>query len=296
VNTRPHKTKPPAILHGARALAVLSLIWSGFAITDLMHSGVFGLSVALAGDIGWITVLWAEYRGITLAGHRWPAVVAGWFIAVGVALLLVIHGAEHSRAQAIAGPFVVLVGKIVWAFALAALKDPTEPTPEQQAQLHAELRDTAHETAMLHARAQGKIARIQAEASVTLARDEADFEIGLERLDKQSELQRRSPLAIAPPQRPTAFAEPVREHANVVANTEASNAEQVREQIANTAATSPNPTNDGPSMADLVREHVANTTDNRTAVDAVMAAKPDANRASVAAAVRRQRRNGQGYN
>lgn len=286
----------PKILWGAALLAALSLLWSAYAITDLMHSGPFGLSVAVAGDIGWVTILWAEYRGITLAGHRWPAIIAGWFIAVGVALLLVIHGAEHSRAQAIAGPFVVLVGKIVWAFALAALKDPTAPTPEQQAQLHAELRDTAHETAMLHARAQGQIARIQAEASVTLARDEADFEIGLERLDKQSELQRRSPLAIAPPQRPAVFADPVREQANAVANTTASSAEQVREQIANTAATSANPTSDGPSMADLVREHVANTTDNRAAVDAVMAAMPEANRASVAAAVRRQRRNGQGYN
>lgn len=195
---RPDPDRPP-ILYGAGLLAVLSLAWSAYAITDLMDSGKFGLSVALAGDIGWITVLWAEYKGVTLGGRRWAAVAAGWVIALGVAALLVIHGNEAGgRAQAIAGPFVVLVGKIVWAFALEAMKDPAGPTPEQQAELNAVLRDSAHEAGMLHAHASAKIARIRAEASVTLVRDETDFEIGLERLDKQAELYRRSPIALPP--------------------------------------------------------------------------------------------------
>lgn len=193
------KTARPPILYGAVILAVLSLAWSAYAIADLMNSGRFGLSVALAGDVGWITVLWAEYKGVTLAGRRWAAVAAGWVIALGVAALLVIHGNEvGGRAQAIAGPFVVLVGKIVWAFALEAMRDPAGPTPEQQAELNAVLRDSAHEAGMLHARANAKIARIRAEASVTLARDEADFEIGLERLDKQAEIYRHTRLALPP--------------------------------------------------------------------------------------------------
>lgn len=299
MNTRQPKDKPPAILHGARALAILSLIWSGYAITDLMHSGPFGVSVALAGDIGWVTVLWAEYRGVTIAGCQWAAPLAGWLIALGVAVLLVLHGAEHSKAQAIAGPLVVFVGKIVWVFALAALKDPTAPTPEQQAELYAELRDTAHETAMLHARAQGRIDRIKAEANVTVARDEADFDITLERLDKQAEIHRRTPIALAPAQaaveEPNVFAEPDCEQASTAPNVIAHDPNDVRDQIASKAATSTNPENTAPSMADLVRTHVANTPDNRAAVDAVMAAMPTANRASVSAAVRRERRNTQGY-
>ena len=291
--------KPPAIIHGARALAILSLVWSGYAITDLMHSGPFGVSVALAGDIGWLTVLWAEYRGISLFGWRNAAPAAGWLIAVAVGVLLVIHGAEHSLAQAIAGPLVVFVGKIVWAFALAALKDPTAPTPEQLAELHAELRDSAHGAAMLNARAQGRIAHIRAEANVTLARDDTDFEITLKRIDKQAELQRRTPLALsaatAPAEQPTVFAEQRREHPNTATNTIASDPTTVREQIANSAAASTNPTNEAPSIADLVREQVASTTNNRDAVLGVMAARPDANRDSVSAAVRRERRKGQGY-
>lgn len=289
------KTRPPAIIYGAGLLAVLSLIWSGYAITDLMHSGPFGLSVAIAGDIGWVTVLWAEWRGVNLGGHRWTAALAGWLIAVGVAVLLILHGAEHGTGQAVAGPFVVLVGKVVWAFALAATKDPAAPTPEQQAEIHAVMRDSAHEAAMLHVRAQGRIARIHAEASVTLARDEADFEIGVERLDKQAEIQRRTPLAIAPPERPNVLAQPAREQPSIAANAIPGNANVVRERIANSAATSTNPDREQPSIADLVREQVAATTNNQDAVRGVLAALPDANPKSVSAAVRRERRKTQGY-
>jgi hypothetical protein len=45
-----------------------------------------------------------------------------------------------------------------------------------------------------------------------------------------------------------------------------------------------------PIIADLVREQVASTTNNTDAINNVMAALPDANRDSVAAAVRRARR------
>lgn len=295
----------PPILYGAGLLAVLSLAWSAYAITDLMDSGKFGLSVALAGDVGWITVLWAEYKGVTLGGRRWAAIAAGWVIALGVAALLVIHGQEAGgRAQAIAGPFVVLVGKIVWAFALEAMKDPAGPTPEQQAELNAVMRDSAHEAGMLHARADARIARIRAEASVTLARDDADFEICLERLDKRAELQRRTPLAIEPGSPQASFG-PAPEHANEVlgereqsdreqpnstTNTNPSSPSMIREQIANNAGTGPNADREQSSIADLVREQIANTTDNATAVRNVLAARPDANKESVAASVRRERK------
>jgi hypothetical protein len=307
--------KPP-ILYGAVLLAIASLAWSGYAITDLMHSGRYGLSVALAGDIGWITVLWAEYRGVTIAGRRWPAPLAGWVIAAGVSLLLIIHGAEASRGQAIAGPFVVLVGKIVWMFALAAMRDPAAPTPEQQAEVHAVMRDSAHASALIHARAQAKIAQIRAEAGVTLARDETDFEIGLQRMDKQAELHRRTPLALPPntlpePQHaapPAPDFDEVAEQAIEVigepeqssANTLASTPSTVREQIANRAVNSPNgdreqssstaPNNGTPAIADVVREQVRRTANNVDAIAAVMKILPDANKESVAASVRRERR------
>lgn len=312
------KTERPPILYGAVILAVLSLAWSGFAIADLMHSGKFGLSVALAGDIGWITVLWAEYKGITIAGRTWAAPVAGWLIAAAVGVLLVIHGAEHSLAQAIAGPLVVFVGKVAWMFALAAMRDPAAPTPEQMAELHAVMRDSAHEAGMLHARASARIARIRAEANVTLARDDADFEIGLERLEKRSELHRRTPIMLPPntpaEQRPADFDTAAEQAIDVIGEqdreqptTIASTPNTVREQIANKAVNRPNadreqdqptpavvaPNVEQPSIADLVREQIATTADNAAAVRQVLAIRPDANKDSVAAAVRRERRKSQ---
>lgn len=292
----PDPDRPP-IIYGAVALAVLSLVWSGYAITDLMHSGKFGLSVALAGDIGWITVLWAEWRGVAIAGKRWAAPAAGWLIAAGVSALLVLHGAEHGRGQAIAGPFVVLVGKIVWTFALAAMRDPAALTPEQEAEIHAVVRDSEHAARLHHALSDGEIARIRAEARTTLARDEADFQITLERIHKRAEVQRRTPLALTPSEPPASFdrvaeqaIEVIGEHGEQPPNTPSMAASTVGEQIANGAVTSANPDRERPSIADLVREQIALTTNNATAVRNVLAIRPDANKDSVAAAVRRERR------
>ncbi|MFE5514476.1 hypothetical protein ACFQ9J_28475 [Streptomyces sp. NPDC056529] len=208
------KLRPPSappILYGAYALAGLSLIWSGYAITDLINSGWFGLSVALAGDIGWITVMWAEHRRI----GGWYATVAGWAIAVMVGVLLVLHGVlAHDLGQAIAGPFVVLVGKTVASFALLAMRDPAALTPEQEAEINDVIRDSEHQ-ARLHAarldqfdrEADARIARIKAEARIVLARDDADFEIGLERLEKRAAIERNTPLALTGAQ-PVEPAEP----------------------------------------------------------------------------------------
>ncbi|MGW1938977.1 hypothetical protein [Streptomyces goshikiensis] len=281
--------RPPVIVYGAAALAGLSLLWSGYAITDLMHSGRFGLSVALAGDIGWITVLWAEYRGITVRvkGKDRSAAPAGWIIALGVAALLALHGHDvGSTAQATAGPFIVLVGKIVWVFALASLRDPAALTPEQEAEIASVMRDSEYEARLHQAHldrldrsADAEIARIRSEARIVLARDDTDAEIRLERIDKGREIERRTPLAINPP--------PARDHTD-----------HAPEQIANTpiaampapASTSANADREQPRMVDVVREQIAISPNNADAVRAVLEVLPGANPESVAAAVRRGRR------
>ena len=211
MNLRPPNA--PSILYGAYALAGLSLIWSGYAITDLMHSGKFGLSVALAGDIGWLTIMWAEHKrrgGI-------PVMAAGWVIAVGVGFLLVLHGIEEqSVPQAIAGPFVVLVAKGVATVALLVTRDPAALTAEQEAEIHSVMRDSEYEARLHAARlsrldqaADAEIARIHAEARIRLARDDADFEIGLQRLEKRAAIERNTPLAIAGAQPAEPPAEPL---------------------------------------------------------------------------------------
>ncbi|TRV72561.1 hypothetical protein FKN01_29670 [Streptomyces sp. 130] len=268
----------PRVFYGAVTLAGLSLAWSAYAITDLMRSGPFGLSVALAGDIGWLTVLWAQYRRV---GPRWAAPLAGWVIALGVGLLLVIHGAQQdSAAQAIAGPFVVLVGKLVWEFALPALRDPAALTPEQEAEIHSVIRDSEHAARLHDARrdraereAQATIERIQQQARITVARDRADFEITLERLEMRAEIERCSPFMLAPIAAPD-------QPAITPSKAEPSH-----------ASGRPEPAPTSASIADLAREHVANTPDNAVAVRAICALRPNENKDSIAAAVRRARRN-----
>lgn len=305
------KPGTPRIVQGARLLATLSVIWSGYAITDLMHSGPWGLTVAIAGDIGWITVLWAEANRVRICGRTWPATAAGWVIAAGVGTLLAIHGAQGpdgSAAQGAAGVFVIAVSKIVWLFALEGTRDPAALTSEQEAALADARRGQAYgaelnEIALggVEQDAAARIARIRAEGRVTLAQDDVDFEVQLERHTKLREIERRTPLALAaslrsdPPaaiteQASATPAEHDREQPSTIANSEPSNPSTVREQIANNAATSANGDREQPSIADLAREQIAITSSNTAATDAVMALRPDANRDSVAAAVRRERR------
>ncbi|MEU0667169.1 hypothetical protein ABZ508_02670 [Streptomyces lavendulocolor] len=285
----------PPILIGATLLAALSLAWSAYAITDLMRAGWFGLSVALAGDIAWITVLWAEYRGLTITvrGRTVEAAAVGLGIALGVAALLALHGHdEGSWGQGIAGPFVVLVGKAVWAYALASLRDPAALTSEQLAEIHDVMRQSEYTARLHHAQleqldraADAEIARIKAEARITLARDDVDFEVTLKRINKRAEIERRTPLALGSPH---------------VLGAAANDREHRPEQIASAPnAVAPNPPmnsanadREQPSMAAIVREQVARLPNNSDAVNAVMAIKPDANRESVAAAVRRARAKG----
>ncbi|MEU2730093.1 hypothetical protein ABZ650_20490 [Streptomyces griseoviridis] len=194
---------------GARILAALSLIWSGYAISDLMNSGPWGITVALAGDIAWITILWAEQHRVRIAGRTWPATAAGWLIAAGVGALLAYHGGHGptgSLAQAAAGVLVLAASKIVWMFALAADADPAALTAEQETRLANARRAQAYttqlrsiETAGVERDADARIARIRADGRVTLAQDEVDFEVQLERYAKVREIDRRTPLGMSRP-------------------------------------------------------------------------------------------------
>jgi hypothetical protein len=62
------------------------------------------------------------------------------------------------------------------------------------------------------------------------------------------------------------------------------------EQPANNPLNRANVVPEQPSIADLVREQIAITEDNATAVRNVLAVRPDANKESVAASVRRERK------
>jgi hypothetical protein len=273
----------------AIAFTLVSLCWTGWSITDLVQSGKWGILAAVSVDGLWGVVQYLSYKGI---GGRLTAVIE--WITLGVACgLLAWHGWNITHAAAFAGALPPIVAKIAWTGDIRLRRDPTALTPEQEAEINTVIRDSEYiarrRTAEIEREAAEEIALIRAQGKVTIERDDVTFQVELERIRKRDELSRRTPLGI------TASSEQPRGRAaDQTATAIGEQPEQIastpNEHSPNTALNRANEDPEQPSIADLAREQIAITSDNTVAVDGVMALRPDANRDSVAAAVRRERR------
>jgi hypothetical protein len=285
----------------AAFFTLVSLAWTGYSITDLMAAGLWGLLAAVSVDGLWGVVQFLDYKGIGGKTVR----VLGWGALACASGLLAYHGSTINPAAAIAGALPPVVAKAAWLGDIRLRRDPTALTPGQESEINDVIRDSEYiarmKAAQIRRDAAEEIALIQAQAEVTLARDEADFTVGVERLRKRAELERRTPLAINPSSAPPSFDRVAEQAIKVIGeqgeqspSTAITPPNNPGDQIANSAVTSPIPDREQPSLADLVREQIANTADNVIAVRKVLALRPDANEKSVAAAVRRERRRMQG--
>lgn len=264
------------LLIPATTLSVGSLAWTTWSLVDLLGAGPIGLTVAAGADIVWASVIAAEARGLRIAGRRWPVAAIGWAALIAVAALLVWHGLTRDHtAMAVAGPLLPVGAKLVWLLALADMRDLAALTDDERAQL------AAMERAMRFEEAQHgyELRRREMGAERLLADVSVDFEIELARQEKGRELARRAPIAIAPitPEQPpiTIASTPEQPHAS---------------GRPEPAVTSPIADREQPSIADLAREHVAIHPTNPPATDAICSLRPDTDRATIAAAVRRARR------
>ncbi|MEU7074713.1 hypothetical protein AB0B30_32600 [Streptomyces narbonensis] len=263
------------LLIPAIALSAGSLAWTTWSLVDLLGAGPIGLTVAAGADIIWASVIAAEARGLRIAGRRWLVAAIGWAALLAVAGFLVWHGISRDHiAMAVAGPLLPIGAKLVWLLALADMRDPAALTDDERAQLAAMERGMRFE----EAKHQYALRRREMDAESLLADVSVDFEIKLARQEKGRELARRAPIAIAPitpeqtpitlpstPEQPHAPARPEPAPTSVIAD---------REQA---------------SIADLARDHVAIHPTNPAATDAICLLRPNADRPSVAAAVRRAR-------
>jgi hypothetical protein len=263
------------LLIPATLLSAGSLAWTTWSLVDLVGAGPWGITVAAGADIIWASVIWAEARGLRIAGRRWPVAAIGWAALVAVAAFLVWHGIDRDHtAMAVAGPLLPLGAKVVWLLALADMRDPSALTDDDKALLA----DEERAMRMDEARHRNAIRRREMEAELLLADVSVDFEIELSRQGKARELARRAPIAIAPitPEQP-----PI---------TIASTPEQPQASgRPEPAMTSPITDREQKSIADLARDHVAIHPTNPAATNAICSLRPDADRPSVAAAVRRAR-------
>jgi hypothetical protein len=263
------------LLIPATLLSAGSLAWTTWSLVDLVGAGPWGITVAAGADIIWASVIWAEARGLRIAGWRWPVAAIGWAALVAVAAFLVWHGIDRQHtAMAVAGPLLPLGAKVVWLLALADMRDPSALTDDDKALLA----DEERAMRMDEARHRNAIRRREMDAELLLADVSVDFEIELSRQGKARELARRAPIAIAPitPEQP-----PI-----TLASTPEQSQASGRPEPAMTSAITDR---EQKSIADLARDHVAIHPTNPAATDAICSLRPDADRPSVAAAVRRAR-------
>lgn len=270
------------LLIPAIALSAGSLAWTTWSLVDLLGAGPIGLTVAAGADIIWASVIVAEARGLRIAGRRWPVAAIGWAALLAVGTFLVWHGiARDHTAMAVAGPLLPIGAKLVWLLALADMRDPSALTDDEQAKLAALERGMRFEEAEHRI----ELRRREMAAERLLADVSVDFEIELTRQEKGRELARRAPIAIAPiapEQAPITPEQPL--------PAGRSKLDWLYTAIpGERPATSPNTDREQPSIADLAREHVAIHPTNPAATDAICSLRPDADRPSVAAAVRRAR-------
>lgn len=270
----------------AAVLSAASLAWTTWSLVDLLGTGHIGITVAAGADIVWAAVIAAEARGLRIPAPfgkgRNLVPVIGWAALLAVAGLLVWHGHRaDSLPMAVAGPLLPLGAKVVWLLALTDMRDPSALTDEERAVLARMERGMAFEEAQHDV----EMRRRAMAAELHMAEVDTDFAIELTRMDKGRELARRRPLEIAPIANTDQPADQIAISPSSLPNTPST-------PFVEQPPTSPITDREQPSIADLAREQTAITTSNAEAIRAILAERPNAERESVAAAVRRARRAG----
>ena len=189
----PTNTKKSPLTKLAAFLSVGSLIWTTWSLFDLLGAGPAGITVAACADAVWGAVIYAEYRGVRLAGRRWPVALFGWAALLAVAVFLVWHGiADNNLPMAFAGPFLPLGAKVIWALALADMRDPAALTDAEKATLAEMERGLVFEEAQ-HAT---EMRRRTMRAELLMAEVSTDFDIEVMRQNRARDLQRMRPLEL----------------------------------------------------------------------------------------------------
>lgn len=198
----------------ACVLSAGSLIWTTYSLLDFFQVGGIdlthltlkelnpvGLSAAATADVAWSLTMVADYRGVRLLaptrknekGERGKFNILpwiGWAEVLFVTFLLVKHGQSMGTgAAAFAGVLPVLT-KLSWMMALADLKDPTAPTPEELEVVAERLRLSNVKKAEIKATEKEHEAELEAKrraSEALLEAKRADAE--MVKLEKQNEFE-----------------------------------------------------------------------------------------------------------
>lgn len=259
-----------AVFFVALAMTAGAIVWGTVAIGSMLAMlapAWAAYLVAGAFDLAWAACLAAEYHNrYDVQKVELPRNAGVGALAISMAAIIWHGHLQDALVVGCVGAGVSLVSKGVWFIGM---------------QMVAVKLDKGHQILLRQRQQEAGLRRAMAQSK----RDLALMDDETARLIAALEFDRGDAITVER----AATEQPI---------TEAITPDTAREQIASTqtssALTSANTVRDqpstGPSIADLAREQIAITEDNKVAVASILAARPDANEASVAAAVRRERK------
>lgn len=187
---------------GALAMTTGSVVWTAYGIQDLL--GAAGIPAIIAVESLYLTLHYAEIKGVGGKKTRITLTVLGWLAALALGAFLCVHAAiEWGVMAAVPAAVPPVASKLLWwVDEQLVRRDSLEPTPEMKAAHAKVVRDAEHTARMaeanIKAEASQEMARLKALGQVAMTRSEVMFQVDLDRLNKEDELRVRKPLGAAP--------------------------------------------------------------------------------------------------
>lgn len=187
---------------GALAMTTGSLVWTAYGIQDLL--GAAGIPAIIAVESLYLTLHYAEIKGVGGKKTRITLAALGWLAAFALGTFLCVHAAtEWGVMAAVPAAVPPLASKLLWWVDEQLIRrDSVDPTPEMKAAHAKVIREAEHTARMaeaaIKAEASQEVARLKALGEVAMTRSEVMFQVDLDRLNKEDELRVRKPLGSDP--------------------------------------------------------------------------------------------------
>jgi hypothetical protein len=203
----------------ASILSIGSLAWSTWSFIDLYKVdaltidklgglSLISLSAAATMDVVWSATMVAQYQGQKLMGklprRKKPfdfLPVIGWVEALFVAALLGYHGTTIGGGAAAFAAVLPVFTKLTWTMALNGLKDPTDLTDEEKAQMAAKKRKSRltradaeataeqHEADMILKNREHEAALAEERRRAAIERERVQAQIEREKLERDAKFE-----------------------------------------------------------------------------------------------------------
>lgn len=248
-------------------LTMVAIVWSTISIGSLLGGGV-GFMAAILFDISWAVCLILEWKARFDSTKRKFPRNLGWALLLVTMFFIGWHGAAQDNIPlAVVGSAVSLFAKVLW-LAIMRFVD-RELTPDHQAWVNAVISKSNAQLAVAEVLRQVAMADDRAVALKLAIEHNRTGIVGIEQVANSSRTNDR-----------------------LFANSSDEQFEQLAEQPNTSVLTGPNTrsnsSNSSPSMAERVRELLEQGATKDLILNTIVTERPDVNRSSLEASIRRQ--------